>query len=333
LPDGKHFLYLARGSEPEQTGIYVHSLESEESRQLVGGTYSTADYFDPYLLYVRGTTLMAHAFDPSRLELSGDPVPIIEKVGSFGGGTFFSISRTGIVAFPESSPGDAHPIWFDRQGKQIRALDFVANAYQMSLSSDERWLASNARIAGEERDNPDVWLFDLSQGASSRLTSHPAHDILPIWSPDGSCLVFSSTRQGGGGNDLFLLETSGSAEEVKLLLRSGATNIATDCSADGRFVLYQASDPRTVFDLWALPLESEGEPIPLVRTEFSDEAARLSPDGRWLAYTSNSPGGTKSMSAGSWSPDEASRSLPAGASSLSGVGTARSSSTYRPNEA
>ncbi len=290
FPDGKHFLYLARSSDPETTGVYVRSLETEEPRQLVRGTTANADYFPPYLLYARGETLMAQSFDASRLELTGEPLPLLEKVGSFSGGTLFSISQTGVVAFRVSSPRDALPIWFDRQGKQIRALESIALTYQMSLSSDERWLASNARKAGEERENPDIWLFDLSHGASSRLTSHPAHDILPIWSPDGSRLVFSSTRLGGGGNDLFLLETSGPADEVKLLLRNGATNIATDWSADGRFVLFQASDPKTVFDLWALPMENEGKPIPLVRTEFSDEAARLSPDGRWLAYTSDESG-------------------------------------------
>jgi Tol biopolymer transport system component len=93
----------------------------------------------------------------------------------------------------------------------------------------------------------------------------------------------------GGGNDLFLKASNATGEE-ELLLRTGATNVATDWSADGRFILYQALLPRTNYDLWALPLEGDRKPIVLVKTDFSEEDARLSPDGRWLAYTSDESG-------------------------------------------
>lgn len=231
---------------------------------------------------------MAQTFDASRLELSGEPWPAVENVGSLLGNAHFSVSQTGVLAFRAPDLGRTLPIWFDREGKQNRALGLPGIDSDLSLSPDERWLASTRD--GQQPEGPDLWLFDLSHGTTSRLTSHPAHDHFPIWSPDGSRIVFSSTRLGGGGNDLFLLETSRSSGEPELLLRTGATNLATDWSADGRFILYQASVPETIFDIWALPLEGERKPIPLVRTAFSETAARLSPDGRWLAYTSDESG-------------------------------------------
>jgi Tol biopolymer transport system component len=287
LPDGRHFLYLARSSSPEHTGIYVRSLDSEESRRLVSGTYSSAGYLEPYLLFARGETLMAQPFDASRLELSGEPFPVLENVAAFIGKPHFSVSQTQVLAF--RSPDFRHtvPIWFDREGKEIRALGSLGIGPEFTLSPDERWLAGG-RVR-EEMDGPDIWLFDLSYGTTARLTSHPAHDILPVWSPDGTRIVFSSNRLAGGGNDLFLKTTSG-AEEDELLLRTGATNVASDWSPDGRFIIYQASNPKTNFDIWAAPVEGEGEPIPLVQTEFYEAGAVVSPDGRWLAYSSDESG-------------------------------------------
>jgi Tol biopolymer transport system component len=182
----------------------------------------------------------------------------------------------------------------------------------LSLSPDDQRLAIDRTVSPSA---PDIWLIDLSQGTTSRFTSSSAYDFNPVWSPDGTRLVFSSTRLAGGGSDLFQKESSGSGEEEPLL-RTGASNVATDWSADGRFILYQALQPKTNYDLWALPLEGDRNPIVLVQTEFSEQDARLSPDGRWLAYTSDEsgrpeiyvrpflrPGGSQLIStSGGWQP-------------------------------
>jgi dipeptidyl aminopeptidase/acylaminoacyl peptidase len=110
-----------------------------------------------------------------------------------------------------------------------------------------------------------------------------------VWSPDGSRIAFSSNRLVGGGTDIYQKVSSGDGVE-ELLLRPGATVFPTDWSTDGRFILYQALDTRTNYDLWALPLEGERKPITLVQTAFSETFGRLSPDGRWLAYTSDESG-------------------------------------------
>jgi serine/threonine protein kinase/Tol biopolymer transport system component len=283
LPDGEHFFYVVRSSNPEHTGIYLGSLASGERRKLVSA-FSSVAYVPPHLLYVRGTTLMAQPFDSSRLELSGEPSPVVERVGSFEGigKASFSVSENGVLAHNARAMEDARSVWFDRVGNQLGAVA----APPESLSLDERKLAISR--FDSQTGASDIWVVDLSRATTSRLTSNPAHEINPIWSPDGTRIVFSSNRLAGGGIDLFLKATAGGEEE--LLLRTGATNIATDWSVDGRFILYQALDARTKPDIWALPLEGRREPVALVQSPFSETDGRLSPDGRWLAYASDESG-------------------------------------------
>src|SRR3990172_8928900 len=231
---------------------------------------------------------MAQPFDASRLELSGEPFPLAERVGSFTaiGKAHFSVAENGVLAYHAHVTEDALPVWLDREGNRLGALGSPGDYGTLTLSPDDQRLAFS-RI-DPQTGAQDVWLVDLSQGTTSRFTSNPAADFFPVWSPDGNRIVFSSTRVAGG-NDLFRKMSSGAGEE-ELLLRSGATNVATDWSADGRFILYQALDPRTNYDLWALPVEADRKPIVLLQTAFSEGEGRLSPDGRWLAYTSDESG-------------------------------------------
>ena len=288
LPDGRRFLYVVRSGNPDYTGIYLRSLDSDDSRRLVGA-YSSVAYVPPNLLYVRGETLMAQPFDASRLELVGEPFPVVEQVGSFAvhGKGYFSLSENGVLAYRTYRSDYELPVWFDREGKRVGTLGPPEDYGLPALSPDEQRLAID-RI---DRDTgaPDIWVIDLSLGTTSRFTSDPAGDYWPVWSPDGSRIAFSSNRLVGGGTDIYQKMLSGDVVE-ELLLRPGATVFPTDWSTDGRFILYQALDTRTNYDLWALPIEGERKPITLVQTAFSETQGRLSPDGRWLAYTSDESG-------------------------------------------
>jgi Tol biopolymer transport system component len=132
-----------------------------------------------------------------------------------------------------------------------------------------------------------VWLIDVSRGVPNRLTFDAALDASPIWSPDGSQLVFRSTRNGS--YDLFQKPASGTVDEQPLLITSESEQ-PLDWSKDGRFLLFSTQNPKTASDIWALPLMGERKPFALLQSTFNEIQGQFSPDGRWLAYASNESG-------------------------------------------
>jgi Tol biopolymer transport system component len=129
--------------------------------------------------------------------------------------------------------------------------------------------------------------METARGVLRRLTSDPAVDENPVWSPDGNHIAFDSRRRGKG--DLYVTLTSGAAPE-ELLLESPLNKNMSDWSRDGRFILYEAQDPKTRRDLWALPLDGDGKPLGkslvVAQTDAEENHGRFSPDGRWIVYTS-----------------------------------------------
>jgi Tol biopolymer transport system component len=135
-----------------------------------------------------------------------------------------------------------------------------------------------------------VWIHDQARGTTSRFTFDPASDDIPVWSPDGKSVIFSSVRGGQFG----LYEKSvGGASQEELLLKSDRPIFPEDWSADGRFVLYTEQDPKTNDDLWILPLVGDRKPRAVVNSPFAETQGRFSPDGRWIAYASNESGQTQ----------------------------------------
>jgi Tol biopolymer transport system component len=135
--------------------------------------------------------------------------------------------------------------------------------------------------------NYDIWLMDVGRGVPSRFTFDAAPDIMPVWSPDGSQVVFASIRKGV--LDLFEKAASGATDEQPLLV-TPQDKAPLDWSSDGRFLLYATQDLKTASDLWVLPMTGERKPFPVVQTNFEDMQGQFSPDGRWLAYASNESG-------------------------------------------
>ena len=160
--------------------------------------------------------------------------------------------------------------------------------YQHWLSPDEkRFIADRL---DPQTSTSDLWLYDVSGGNAQRFTFDPANDFNPVWSPDGSRIVWASNRDGGISN-LYQKAASGAGEET-LLLKSDYPKFPTDWSRDGRFIIYHQIDPKTKRDVWVLPVTGSGEakPFPVLRTEANETAGTLSPDGRWLAYASDESG-------------------------------------------
>jgi Tol biopolymer transport system component/predicted Ser/Thr protein kinase len=297
LPDGRHFIYFRNSATPEFRGMYVGSLDVKPEQQSLKpllltdrqAVYSVGVNGGPgRLLFLRDSTLFAQPFDPGRLELTGEAVPVADQVGSFvpANAGLFSVSETGVLAYRVGTGGALDQLtWFDAQGKSTGTLGEMGSYADPAISPD------GARVAVTQYDsglgNSNIWVMDIARGTSTRLTFNQGSDDNPVWSPDGKTIAYRSNH--GGHGDLYQKPADGSGQE-RLLLKSDQDKTPTSWSRDGRFLLYTNIDLKTRDDLWVLPLEGEPKPIPFLRTEFREAQGRFSPDGRWIAYTSEESG-------------------------------------------
>jgi len=306
LPDGRHFLYLAFNKQPEDTAIYVGSLDSKETKRLVASNQK-AEYAPPgYLLFMNDDTLMAQAFDAGRLELAGEPSVVADGLfANMGSGSAgFSVSEAGLLAYwTGGNIGATNLQWINREGTPLGKVELPGVSNGPELAPDEKRVA--VEVGGGGQPN-DIWLLELSRGISTRFTTDPANERFPRWSPDGTHILFQSNR-GSGYYDFYQKSSNGSGND-ELVFQSGDSKYPYDWSADGRFVVYAAfgSGRGTTADLWVLPLpgdprqsgsspgaagSAEGrKPIPFMTTQFQEVQARFSPDGHWIAFVSNESG-------------------------------------------
>jgi len=289
LPDGHHFLYTARNSDVEKSAIYAGDLGSKEKRRILNAN-SNAVYAPPgFVVFLRERTLMAQPFDAGSAQTTGDPFPIVEKIdfiSAYGG--FFSVSQNGVLAYLSSSAGSNVQLnWFDRGGKPLSAVGAPGNLFSTSISPDGSTVA--VARSDPQMSTGDIWLHDLTRGATSRFTFGPKTSGYPVWSPDGSRIVFGSTRDGTFR--LYVKPTGGAGKEELL---SNLHGVPSDWSRDGRFIVFNQFGTKG-YDIWVLPISGDrplvpGKPFPFLQTEFSESGAKLSPDSKWVAYTSNESG-------------------------------------------
>lgn len=279
LPDGQHFLYHVRGGQEPQ-GVYLAQLGGSETRHLIDA--EAAVYAAGQLFFVQQGKLFAQEFDLSRLALKGNPSLIAQQAN--GQISRVSVSDTGTIVYRRARPNQpAHFVWFDRSGNPIGEPVAEVNSNNgASLSLDGQRLAQPRAGAGG-----DIWLSNLTTGASSRFTFDPAEDSFPLWSPRGDRIVFSSNRKGTF--DLYAKSADTGADEEPLIV-SDQSKVATDWSSDERVLLYRTIDPKTRYDIWALPLDGDKKPFPLVQTTSDDLDAQFSPDAKFIAYQSNRSG-------------------------------------------
>jgi dipeptidyl aminopeptidase/acylaminoacyl peptidase len=271
--------------------VYVARIDGSDSRLLFDA--DAAAVYAPaarHVLFVRQGTLFAQPFDPDRAIVSGEPRPVAEQVATLGDAATvaaLSASAAGPIAYRTGIGGGERQFeWVDRAGRQITTVGERDNAFQnnISLSPDGRRLAFNRLVGG----NADIWLLDILRGGLTRFTTDPANDTYPIWSPDGSRIVFAARRHITV-TDLYSKPTTGAGSEAPLLT-TNEVKIPLDWSRDGRFILYLNVGATTGPDIWALPLDGSGGPFPLVQTKFVEKAAQFSPDGEWIAYQSDESG-------------------------------------------
>jgi eukaryotic-like serine/threonine-protein kinase len=301
LPDGRHFVYFRNSTNSANAGVYVGSLDSkpeeQSARQILASAFApvyvpSQDSGPGQLLFLREQTLMAQQFDDRRLEPIGEPLPVVDQVGFILTTGFFSASTNGILVY-RTGGGSAsplsvlQPIWFDRLGKALGSATGEPGLYiNVSISPDGK-RAAVARIENLQVRSADLYLLDFQRSINTRFTFGKGYNFHPVWSPDGSRIVFASNREGV--YNLYLKPVSGIKHE-ELLLKSSEHKWPYSWSGDGRFLLYSAEDPKTKEDLWVLPMDGNHEPIRLLHTEFRENEGTFSRDMRWIAYVSDESG-------------------------------------------
>ncbi|HXP83403.1 MAG TPA: protein kinase [Bryobacteraceae bacterium] len=291
LPDGKHFLYLIRAQPLTQSAVYVGSLDDkpEEKKRVKLVDSQLGAIFVPnpstpgegHLLWVQGQSLMAQAFNPDTLKLSGDAVPVAELIGETeaNGYADLSASQTGVLAYGNSRQSSYRLTWIDRTGK--RSEPFAEAALSVLRISPD----GNSVMVRHASPAVDLWRVDLLRNIQTRFTFSAGAN--PVWSADGRDVVFVN------GSGVFRKAASGAGEPVELLKRSGNT-IPLDWSEDGKWLLYRQLSTAGA-EVWAAPMEAAGKvgkPFVFVHVAVLGRA-RFSPGAtgqRWLAYQSDESG-------------------------------------------
>jgi hypothetical protein len=265
------------------------SLDGDPPRGLLSSP-AAAEYSQGHLLYLRGDALVAQPFDPGRLELSGEPFQVGQDVmlvlGTARGA--FSVSANGLVVYQPGTLSQRTRLeWLDRRGEHLGYLtDSVMPAFDLRLSPDGTRLVSG--VADFNIGTLDLWTYETSRGVGTRFTFDPVNDRNPVWSPDGSQLAFATD---GEDETLIQLRSYGGADEGEVLHTAPPPGLApSDWSADGTTLIFAKLGETTGADIWTLRMDGDREAKVFRATRFDEGSARLSPDGSWLAFTSNESG-------------------------------------------
>lgn len=277
LPDGRHFLYLAQSTRGDHSAVFLASLDSGTAEHFLT-VESQAVYAEPgFLLFRNAEALMAQPFDAMAGRLSGAPRVIVGDVGynPSGGHGMFSLSQTGVLTYRVAPRNQL--VWFDRHGNSLGTIGIPGRDIDPVLSPD------GTRVAVSRFDSMtrtrQIWILDVRQGIASRLTFGDLWDVAPTWAPDASRIIYASGPPTGFGG-LYQTAVSGSENRQRLEKIAG---VPEDWASQGRFIIYSYRG-----DLWVQP--QAGTPQPLFQSSATERHGQLSPDGRWIAYSSNESG-------------------------------------------
>jgi eukaryotic-like serine/threonine-protein kinase len=274
LPDGEH--YVATRND----GVWLGAMDSTQMRQIVPDV-SNAQFMGPpagsrigALIFTRGSALMALPFDVKRLEPAGDVFAIAhEIVRGLGFYRMVAASNAGVLAYVAGQQGDWQFVWRDRAGRILGSLPDAGGVAM--ISPDGKSLAFHR--AG------DTWVMEFARALANRLTfGRTSQD--PIWSPDGRYVAYAKAGVG-----IFRKLATGAGNE-ELLVASRTLAVPKSWSPDGNFLVYALIKPGTGADLMAISVNADRKPFPVVQANATADQGQFSPDGHWLAYTSNESG-------------------------------------------
>ena len=300
LPDGHHFLYSAQPLSYRGT-VYVADLESGQRKRVLETSFN-AMFATGKLLFVADATngsgnLLAQPFNDRTLQTLGDAVPIAAVAGNGVAEVgFFSASLTGVLAYMSgASESPSQLTWFDRSGKQLGTVGSPSVLRSPAISPDGSTIA--VAVSDARAGTADTWLYNVSRGAASRFTFGASVPGFPVWSPDGTRVAFASR----GDRVIHGFEKTlngGKEESFPALGDPPHATLPEDWSHDGRYLVERVVDTPTKDDIWIQPLIPDGKPgpgkaFPYLQTEFEERNASISPDGKWIVYSSDETGRTE----------------------------------------
>jgi len=288
LPDGKHYLYMIRS---EKSGIYVGQLGSPVSKRLIDNdspaVYATGPDNRSQILFSRAFTLMAQRFDADSGRMLGEAYPLVPDVPAdpLRGWGSFSVATAGRLVYQQlSSSGSVrHLVYLDRQGRE-HGLPLSNDAStHLTMSPDGKQVALQRPTGGA---TAETWILDAASTTARRFA---VNGTFPIWSADGKRILLFAFRNGNFG--LFHKSVNG-ADESELLLPSTAPKFPLDWSADQRFILFRQDNPETGSDIFVFSLNGTNS-VAFLNSAHNERDAQFSPDGKWIAYTSDDLGSSE----------------------------------------
>jgi eukaryotic-like serine/threonine-protein kinase len=297
LPDGEHFIYLVQSSQPENRGLFIGSLTDRSMKQFLVRTDFSGLYAAPgYLLFLRDKMLMAHRFRTERLTLEDAPALVVGPIAVDGlEHAHVDASETGRLVYRRGGfLGGAQLAWFGRNQQRLGTVGAPGDYRGLRLSPNG---PNGLQVAVTTEDpsvmTPDISFVDVAHGNPRRFTFGPGTNNDPVWSPDGHSMAFRSIR--GEGLGVYVRPVAGGGEESQLIASTPDKNVHVyDWFKDGR-VLFSQVDPegKTDRDIWTVSTQGDRKPRRLVHELFAQDFPRFSPNGRWIAYQTKEPSGTK----------------------------------------
>jgi Tol biopolymer transport system component len=297
LPGGKAVLFTSNtragtGASLEDSDIVVYLIASGQRKMVQRGGFYARYLPSGHVVYMHEGTLFAVPFDLQRLEVTGQPAPILEGVvtNPIFAGAQFSFSDTGNLVYVVGG-GRVQNVsiyWVDREGKFTPLRETPGGYYNPAFSPDGKRLALDISD-GKRRD---IWVYEWERDALTRLTFAGQGNSDPVWTPDGQRIVYSSLEKGGTYN-LWWIRADGSGD-ARRLTESKYQQNARSWRVDGKVLAFSQLNPGPNWEVMTLPIEGDeksgwkpGEPKPFVNSAFDEWEPAFSPDGRWLAYMSD----------------------------------------------
>ena len=285
LPNGRAVLFYIWHGSPEASQVVVYDLDTGQQRILLAGT-SPRFATSGHLVFFREGSLWAVPFDPDRLEVTGEPRPVMEGVGVNPlGWAYYSVAHDGTLVYRPGSGGggvERTLVWVDREGRK-EPLPAPPRPYDTPrISPDGRYVA----LVVQDPENTDVMVYDLERETPTRLTFDPGPDRSPLWTLDGQRVVFASARDGR--MNVYAKGADGTGPVERVTTRD-TDQWPSSWSADGH-TLVVTDHAGAQWDVHVIALGAENRTEGLIETEFVETYPDVSPDGRWIAYMSGESG-------------------------------------------